>query len=436
MPILEMVNRTWDQAGVTDMVNALEGWLTDLGMEAPWPNFVSWAVAVMAVMLLALGSNLVARRILLAGISYFIRRTRTTWDDALLRRNVFTRLSHLAPALVLYIAAPLFPPIQDTVQRLSMVYMILTGLFAFNGFLNAVVDIYNTFEISREKPIKGYVQIATIIISIFVGIFALATLLNRSPWPLLSGLGAMTAILLLIFKDSILGLVASIQLSFNDMVRIGDWIEMPRYGADGDVVDVSLHTVKVQNWDKTITTIPAYAMISDSFKNWRGMSESGGRRIKRAVNIDMNSITFCTPEMLDRYEKFQLIADYIRSRRAEIAEYNVAHNVDTSELINGRNLTNIGTFRAYLIAYLRQHPKIHQDMTFLIRQLPPGEFGLPIEVYVFSNDQKWARYESIQADIFDHILAVLPLFDLRIFQNPTGDDFRSFAGTRGKTHLA
>jgi miniconductance mechanosensitive channel len=217
---------------------------------------------------------------------------------------------------------------------------------------------------------------------------------------------------LLVFKDSILGLVASVQLSSNDMVRIGDWIEMPKYGADGDVIDVTLHTVKVQNWDKTITTIPAYSLISNSFKNWRGMTESGGRRIKRAIYIDMASIKFCTKEMLNRFEKFQLISEYIKSKRKEIARYNKEHNIDTSELINGRNLTNVGSFRAYVAAYLHNHPKIHRGLTFLVRHLSPGENGLPIEIYVFSNDQVWANYEAIQADIFDHILGVVPLFDL------------------------
>jgi len=214
-------------------------------------------------------------------------------------------------------------------------------------------------------------------------------------------------------------------------VRIGDWIEMPKYGADGDVIDVTLHTVKVQNWDKTITTIPAYALISDSFRNWRGMSESGGRRIKRAVNIDMTSVRFCTDEMLERFEKFQLIGDYIKGKRAEIAEYNAEQGIDTSELVNGRRLTNIGTFRAYMAAYLRSHPNIHNDMTFLIRHLPPGEHGLPIEIYVFSNDQVWANYEAIQADIFDHILAVIPLFDLRVFQRPSGSDLQSIVHLSG-----
>ncbi len=308
-----------------------------------------------------------------------------------------------------------------------MVYMILAGLFAFNAFLKAVLDIYHTFDVSRQKPIKGYIQVVQIIISVFVGIIAVSLVMGQKPWFLLSGLGAMTAVLILVFKDSILGLVAGIQLSTNDMVRIGDWIEMPKYDTDGDVVDVSLNTIKVQNWDKTITTIPAYALVSDSFKNWRGMSESGGRRIKRALYIDMASIKFCTNEMLDRFEKFQLISEYIESKRKEIAQYNEEHNIDTSELINGRNLTNVGTFRAYVAAYLHYHPKVNQNMTFLIRHLPPGEYGLPIEIYVFSNDQVWANYEAIQADIFDHVMAVVPLFDLRLFQNPSGGDFRTLA---------
>jgi miniconductance mechanosensitive channel len=415
------------------MIDAIDKWLVENNVGATLADIISWAMAAVGVIILALVANYVAKKILLAGISAFVKRTKTTWDDALLRRNVFTRLSHLAPAMVFYYSAHLFPPIEGLIQRLSMVYMILTGLYAFNGLANAVVDIYNTYPISREKPIKGYVQIVMIIISVFVGIYTLATLLGQSPWPLISGFGAMTAILLLIFKDTILGLVASIQLSANDMVRIGDWIEMPKFGADGDVIDVSLHVVKVQNWDKTITTIPAYALISDSFKNWRGMSESGGRRIKRSINLDMTSVKFCTNEMLDWYGKFQLISDYIKAKRQEIADYNVEHQVDTCELINGRNLTNIGTFRAYLAAYLHSHPKVHQEMTFLIRQLPPGEHGIPIEIYIFSNDQRWAEYEAIQADIFDHIMAVIPMFDLRVFQQPTGNDFR-LIGKSGESY--
>jgi len=237
----------------------------------------------------------------------------------------------------------------------------------------------------------------------------------------------MTAVLILVFKDSILGLVAGIQLSANDMVRIGDWIEMPEFGADGDVTDVTLNTVKVQNWDKTITTIPAYALISDSFKNWRGMSESGGRRIKRSISIDMDSIKFCTPEMLERFESFGAISEYINTKRAEIEAFNATLDTDISVVVNRRNLTNVGTFRAYVEFYLRSHPNIHHGMTFLVRQLPPDEHGLPIEIYVFSSDQDWINYEGIQADIFDHMLAVIPMFDLAVFQSPSGSDSRILA---------
>jgi miniconductance mechanosensitive channel len=255
------------------------------------------------------------------------------------------------------------------------------------------------------------------------GIFIVSILTDKSPWGVLSILGGFTVVLMLVFKDTILGFVASIQLSGHDMVRIGDWIEMPKYGADGDVIDVSIHTVKVRNWDKTITTIPTYGLVSDAFKNWRGMSESGGRRIKRALHIDMSSIKFCTDEMLERFNKFDFIKDYIAQKQEEINVYNKEHATDTFQLINGRRQTNIGVFRAYIIAYLKKHPKIHQNMTFLVRHLEPTQDGLPLQIYVFSNDQVWANYEAIQADIFDHLLAAVPEFELRVFQNPTGYDF-------------
>ncbi|RKX27998.1 MAG: mechanosensitive ion channel family protein [Candidatus Zixiibacteriota bacterium] len=411
------------------MVKNLADWLIDAGLSSNWAGYLSWLGTALGVIILAWVSNFIAKKIVLVAVSRFIRKTRTQWDDVLLERRVFSRLSHIAPAVVIYFSAYLFPPLQDLLQRAATVYMILTGLLAFNAFLSAVTDIYRTFEMSKSRPIKGYIQIVKVITAVGVGIVVLATMMNIQVWPILSGLGAMTAVLLLIFKGSILGLVASIQLSGNDMVRLGDWIEMPKYGADGDVVDVTLNTVKVQNWDKTISTIPAYALISESFKNWRGMSESGGRRIKRSISLDMTSVKFCTSEMLDRFEKFQLISEYIRSRRKEIAEHNKEHGIDTSFLVNGRNMTNIGTFRAYVIAYLRNHPKIHKDMTFLVRQLPPGEHGIPIEIYVFSNDQVWANYEAIQSDIFDHILAVISEFDLRVYQYPTGSDLREIVRT-------
>jgi miniconductance mechanosensitive channel len=385
---------------------------------------LTWLGLVLAVILAAVIVNYVTKRLLWTAVKQFARRTSTTWDDYLVERKVFRRLSHMAPAVVFYYSAYVFPQFGGIIQRLSVVYMLIVGAMTLNAFLSAVNDIYNTFQISRERPIKGYLQVGKIIIGVFVGVIVVATLIKQSPWGILTGLGAMTAVLILVFKDSILGLVASIQLSSTDMVRVGDWIEMPKYGADGDVIDVSLHTVKVQNWDKTITTIPSHMLVSDSFKNWRGMSESGGRRIKRSIKIDMRSVKFCTPEMLDRFERFQLIGDYVKQRRAEIADFNVTHKVDTSELVNGRNMTNLGTFRAYVAVYLRSHPMVHENMTFLVRHLPPTENGLPLEVYVFSKDQAWANYEAIQADIFDHLLAVIPMFDLRVFQRPSGHDLQ------------
>ena len=258
----------------------------------------------------------------------------------------------------------------------------------------------------------------------FAAIVAIAALFDRSPWALLGGLGALTAVLMLVFKDSILGLVASIQISTQDLVRHGDWIEVPKFGADGDVIDISLNTVRVQNWDKTITTIPTYALISESFKNWRGMSDSGGRRIKRAVRIDMNSIRFLSEEDFSKLTEVQSLAPYLQGKREELLRWNQEKGTDDASLVNGRRLTNIGTFRAYLDCWLRQQPATHKDMTFLVRHLAPDEFGLPVQIYLFSSEQRWAQYEAILADIFDHILAVLPEFDLRVYQRPTGADFR------------
>ncbi|MFA9407924.1 MAG: mechanosensitive ion channel family protein, partial [Candidatus Dadabacteria bacterium] len=251
--------------------------------------------------------------------------------------------------------------------------------------------------------------------------------IGQSPAFFLGGLGAMAAVLMLIFKDPILGLAAGIQLSANKMVRVGDWIEMPKYGADGDVIDISLTTVKVQNWDKTIITIPTFALVSEGVKNWRGMSESGGRRIKRPIFIDMTSVKFCTLEMIEKFSKIQYLSNYVLDKKKELSDFNEQRNIDNTVLVNGRRMTNLGTFRAYLVSYLRDHPKINKNLTFLVRQLDPGPTGLPIEIYVFSSDQVWANYESIQADIFDHVLAVIPEFDLRVYQNPTGSDFQNLA---------
>jgi miniconductance mechanosensitive channel len=303
--------------------------------------------------------------------------------------------------------------------------MVLIGLLAAGAFLSAVNDIYQMRPASRDRPIKGYVQVVKIVLYVVGGVVILATLMGRSPLLYVSGIGALTAVLLLIFRDTILSFVASIQLGSYDLVRVGDWIEVPQYGADGDVVDIALHTVKVQNWDKTITTIPTHRLIDGSFKNWRSMPESGGRRIKRAVHIDMNTVRFLDEGDVARFERFALLTDYIRDKRKALAADAAARPAAEDLVVNARRLTNLGTFRAYVVQYLKQHPKVHKGLTLMVRQRDPTPDGLPLEVYAFSSDTDWVAYEGIQSDIFDHILAVAPEFGLRVFQHPTGRDFEA-----------
>ena len=404
------------------MFDIISNWFEGQGLSGWSVEYTAWTATALIVILLATLTNFITRRVLLSVLSVLIKKSKTKWDDALLERHVLHRAAHVAPALVFYWLAGAFPPVEDLITRLAIVYMLVMGGLVVSALMNAFVDVYQTTEGARNRPIKGFVQLGQILLTVVIVILNIAVLFEQSPVALLGGLGAMTAVLILVFKDTILSLVASFQISSSNTVLLGDWIEMPKYGADGDVIDISLHTIKVQNWNKTISTIPTYAFISESFKNWRGMEESGGRRIKRAINIDMNSIKFCDAEMIERFSAFDYIADYIRDKKTELAEHNAKHNVDTAYLVNGRHLTNVGTFRAYIEDYLKNHPKIHKDMTFLVRQLPPSEYGLPLEIYVFSNIQAWAKYEAIQADIFDHLLAVLPLFDLCVYQRPSGND--------------
>ncbi|MEE9382129.1 MAG: mechanosensitive ion channel domain-containing protein [Nannocystaceae bacterium] len=394
-------------------------------------EFETSAVVVVGIVALAIAVNFVAKRILLRWVKSFIVKTETKWDDILLEKRVFDRLSHIAPAIVIYtFAAIAFPDSQALIsatQHVAIAYMTIVVTIVADGTLSAVLVIYRTFEASKARPIKSYLQVIKVFIYILSAILVVSTLTDRSPWAFLSGLGALTAIIMLVFKDTILGFVASIQLTANDMVQVGDWVEMPKFGADGEVLDVSLNTVKVQNWDKTISTVPTYAMVSETFKNWRGMTQSGGRRIKRALYIDMNSVKFVGDALLERLRRIDLIEHHVVEKEREIREYNATRDIDTRSVANGRKLTNLGVFRAYVVAYLKNHPNVHHEMTFLVRHLPPGPEGLGIEIYVFSNDQAWSSYESIQADIFDHLLAVLSEFELRIFQNPASADFRALA---------
>ncbi len=366
----------------------------------------------------------VTKSYVLRFVKYLFSQTKTDWDEQLFDYGVFNDLPQLVPALVLSQGIDYLPRIQGVGQKLINVWIIIILLKFVDKFLSGALMIYNRYEISYRRPLKTYVQVIKIILYIAVGILIISILVGQSPWIFLSGLGALTAVLMLMFQDTILGFVASIQITSNDLIRVGDWLEVPEFGADGDVIEIALHTVKVQNWDKTITTIPSHKLVSNSFKNWRGMKEAGGRRIKRSILIDQTSVTFCTDEMIKKFSKIHVLKDYIEQKQKEIAEYNLVHGIDSSVLVNGRRMTNLGTFRAYLAAYLRHHPGIHPNLTFIVRQLQPTRQGIPMEIYVFTNDTRWVTYEGIQADIFDHVLAVIPEFGLRIAQDPTGYDLQ------------
>jgi len=412
-------------------IESFEQMLREAGWSATGATVAVRAAGLAVAIGLAAVVYVITRAALLQIVHRAVKRTRTQWDDVLMRRGVFVRLAHVAPVIVLYAAAGIVLAGHDTamtvMQHLAIVYLVLVAVWVVDALLNAATDICASYAFSRRVPVRGFAQVIKLLVYLAVGVAVVSLLVGRDPTSLLAGMGAMTAVLLLVFKDSILGLVAGIQLSVNDMVRLGDWIEMPRYNADGDVIDISLTTVKVQNWDKTISTIPAYALVSETFKNWRGMTEAGGRRIKRCVYIDMHTIRFCDAAMLERFRRIRYLRDYVEAKLAEIAEWNRVHDVDEQIPVNGRRLTNVGTFRAYLVAYLRNHPLVRQDMTLLVRHLEPTPHGLPIQVYVFSKQTAWADYEALQADLFDHILAIVPEFGLRVFQEPSGADFARLA---------
>ena len=373
--------------------------------------------------IVSLGAYWITEKVILTLHTRMFRKTRTQLDDILVNRNIFNRLSYMVPTLIFYNFAYAAPQFTIMIQRVSLTLMAIAGLLVINSFINALRDIYKQTKYHERLDINSYLQITKLIINILGSVVIVGIIINKDTTLLLSGLGAMTAVVMLIFKDTILSLVASVQISSNDLFKVGDWVEAPQFSADGDVVDIGLHAVKIQNWDKTISVIPTHKLIDSTFKNWRGMSESGGRRIKRSLFIDMNSIRLCSEEMLQKFKRFEVLGEYIDRKQKDVVEHNKSNQIDTSELINGRSITNVGTFRAYIEAYLHNNSKIHPEMTFLIRQLEPTSRGLPIQIYVFTNDTDWIRYEGIQADIFDHLLAVIPEFGLKVFQSPTGKDF-------------
>lgn len=421
------------------------------GME-PMARLLAAVLTFLGIALLSYVAYLIARKFMLFVVHRVAAKTETKWDDILVENNVFKGVANLVPALIFFYSANFAGPdasvqtdnldpqalavlaqdyfvyLDDVLIRLSKLYLIGIGVYLVNALLNSLMGIYNTTQYAATRPIKGYIQLIKIFIFGMAGIMIIAYLFKKDPWDLVIGLGTMAAVLLLIFKDTILGFVASIQLSANNMVKLGDWVTVPKHNADGTVIDITLNTVKVQNWDKTIATIPTYALVSESFSNWKGMEESGGRRIKRSVLIDVNTIKFCDEQMLGRFEKFDLIRAYVREKENELREYNKTKNLMDEDKISGKHQTNVGIFRKYLEVYLRQNPFVHQDMTFLVRQLQPTSEGLPIEIYVFSNQQEWAKYEAVQADIFDHVMAVIPEFELRVFQQLSGTDISKIAG--------
>ena len=392
------------------------------------------SVGLLGLIVAALIADIIIKRILVGAVRTVAKRSKATWDDALIEHNVVGRIVQLVPAFIIYSGVAFVPELPEyaanLIRNVAMGYVVLVSTMALTALLGAANTIYSSLPVAKVRPLKGFVQLLQIIVWVIGGVLIVATLIDRSPLILLSGFGAMTAILLLVFKDTILSLVASVQLTAQDMVRVGDWIEMPQFGADGDVIDVQLHTVKVQNWDKTITTIPTHRLISDSFKNWRGMQSTGARRIKRSVLIDVSSIRFQSREEIDHFKRFALLKDYIAAKEAELAAYNEALEHEVSETVNMRRLTNVGTFRAYAESYLQNHPHIHKGMTLMVRQLGADAHGLPLEIYCFTNTTVWAEYESIQADIFDHLLAIIPEFGLRIYQQPAGSDLANLCTTR------
>ncbi len=403
---------------------AIAGYLIGLGMAEKTAASLSQLLLVVCILLLCAVGSAAAKRLVIWLTVYLSKSSRHSWESILLRRGVFRRFSHLVTPVVLTVFADSFPGYQRWIERAATVYLTVVVLFILDAVLNALDDVYRTYEVSKSKPIKGLLQAVKIFALIIGGIIMVAAFLNQSPLILLGGIGALAAVLSFVFKDAIMGFIAGIQLTANDMIRIGDIIEVPAYSASGTVTELLLSTVRVENFDHTTTNIPAYSLISGSFTNWRTMYDSGGRRIMRSICIHTGSISFCSEALLDELQRVEYLKEYLPQKRREIAQYNDTKGFDMNQPINGRRLTNIGVFRVYIQNYLTHHPGINPDMLLMVRQLPIQGRGLPLEIYAFCKDTSWAAYEMVQADIFDHLLAVAPRFGLRIFQEAAGYDLQ------------
>lgn len=414
----------------------LEQYEATLAWLENYPDLLT-LISVCVLLVAAWISNWIVKRILVRGIYRALRASSIGNDKTLLNSRITARFANVVPALVISTGVLLVPGLPDSVvlvvRNVCSAIVVLVIALAISGVLNLVNELYQRREDAYRRPVKGYIQVIQIVLYLLAVILIVAVLIDRSPLILLSGLGAMAAVLILVFQDTLLSLVASVQISSNDIVRVGDWVEMPGLNADGDVIDISLHTIKIQNWDKTITTIPTKRFISDQFKNWRGMKESGGRRIKRALLLDQTSVHFLADEEIDKLHRFALIDEYLSTKQAEIGKWNEELKANSSDAINARRITNIGTFRAYVERYLRKHKFLNQNMTLMVRQLAMTSDGLPLEVYCFTSTTVWLEYEGIQSDIFDHLLAILPEFGLRVFQHPSGADMREMGATLTRT---
>ncbi len=413
------------ESSMADGVSAIQAFFAGLGFSGTSAMVMENVTLAIMLLVLCFLVDIIAKQYLTKLLEKIVNKTKVTWDDKLVERGVFLKIAHIAPAMVAYWVVPIIfkavPRVETLIEDIVLAYIVIVVTNVLTAIIDAGQDLYRELPVSKDRPIKGYLQIAKLLLIVTALILIVSIILEANPLGILSGLGAMSAVLLIVFKDPLMGLVASISLAANNMVRIGDWIEMPKYNADGDVIDITLQSIVVQNFDKTITSIPIYSLISGSFKNWRGMSESKGRRIKRSINIDMDSIHFMSSDEYSILTKNRLIADYLNKKGHEILAYG-EENKDKAVPV--RKLTNVGTFRAYMKEYLAANNEISDELTFLVRQLAPTSQGLPLEIYVFSKNKDWVAYEDIQSDIFDHLIAALPEFGLRVFQDPTGSAFR------------
>ncbi len=399
--------------------------LKKIGMNSNIPEDIAYdsaqAIAVITLFIVSFALFFLGKYLITKVVGSIIRKSDNKYDDYLLNYHFGKRMAFLIPIYMIRAwiddTAPDFVTFDKFILILTKVFEIITYIGIIMSLVDSFQAMYNTRDVSKTRPIKGVTQVIKIILVIACILLVIAAFTQRDIKTILLGLGTLSAILMLVFKDSILGFVGGIQLTINDMVRIDDWIV--KGDTDGTVIDIGLTTVKVQNWDNTISTIPTYSLVTDPFTNWRGMSDSGGRRIARSIIIDADTVKFCTPEMLERFRKYQLVEKYITDTENEIAKFNKENDIDTSSLVNGRRQTNIGIFRAYLVEYLMNNPNVNKDMTVLVRQQSPTETGIPIQIYCFSKNKNWLPYESIQSDIFDHVFAVIPEFDLRVYQKPS-----------------